>query len=267
MSDDLKGTVQKNSSKDVIVLDGKDLSSVDDKYIDFWIRIESSLNKNVSIRKIKSYKAATKTVTLDTALPFTPEVEKDAFTISKLQDLKSNIDATVMSSSTVSNIILSSNAKKLDNVYKDYWVKINNSIRQVKDYKNNTLTLDYDLTNVPKEGDTVNIYAHFFNDYIIMGIDFTDVGGTDMSGLIDIFGGVFNFEIASIISIVSCCLLIVIAIIMFVIIKKKKGKAKADKGLVIPGIGKLGPEQPLIIEMPMQARPYPFPNSPFPRDT
>ena len=100
-----------------------------------------------------------------------------------------------------------------------------------------------------------------------MGIDFTDVGGTDMSGLIDIFGGVFNFEIASIISIVSCCLLIVIAIIMFVIIKKKKGKAKADKGLVIPGIGKLGPEQPLIIEMPMQARPYPFPNSPFPRDT
>ena len=133
---DLKGTVQKASSKDVIVLNG-DVSKTDDTYINFWIRVVSVANKTAAISKVKSYKGDTKTITLDSSLPFTPEVEKDEFTISELKDLKSDIDATVLANSTKSTLILSENAKKVDNVYKDYWVKINNNIRKVKDYKTN----------------------------------------------------------------------------------------------------------------------------------
>jgi len=263
---DLKGIVQKTSSKDVIVLNG-DVSKTDDTYINFWIRVVSIKNKQVAIRKVKSYKGSTKTITLDSSLPFTPEVEKDEFTISELKDLKSNLDATVLANSTKLTLILSENAKKVDNVYKDYWIKINNNIRRVKDYKNNTITLDYDLPNAPNTGDAINIYAHFFNDYIILGIDFTNIGGTDLSGLIDIVGGVLNFQILTVASSICCCLVCLICI--FIVTSKKGGGGSGggSSGLVIPGIGKLNPRQPLVIQMPMQTAPYPFPNSPFPRDT
>ena len=99
--------------------------------------------------------------------------------------------------------------------------------------------------------------------YIIFGIDFKDFLGTgfDLSGLVDAFGGAFNFEISSSL----CCLFCLFSIfilIFFVTKKEKKGK-----GLRIPGIGTLGPQQPLIIQMPMMSKPYPFNDSVFSRDT
>lgn len=102
--------------------------------------------------------------------------------------------------------------------------------------------------------------------YIVFGIDFTDFLGTgiDLSGLIDTLGGAFNFEISSILS----CLLSIfsIFILIFVVSGKGKGKGKGT-GLKIPGIGTLSPQQPLVIQMPMQTAAYPFNSSPFPRDS
>jgi hypothetical protein len=172
------------------------------------------------------------------------------------------LEITVKKDSTKKIIKLVDNAKKVNNVYKGYWIVYNQKIRKVVDYKNNQLTLDAELGEIPKENDKIGLYQHIFNDYISMGIDFTDFLGMDFSSLIDSLGGVFNFQMSS--SLSSCCCLIVI-ILLFFMIKKKKGKK--GKGLFIPGIGQMGSQQPLIIQMPMQTKPYPYNNSPFPRDT
>jgi hypothetical protein len=100
--------------------------------------------------------------------------------------------------------------------------------------------------------------------YIVFGIDFKDfLGiGIDLSGLIDTLGGAFNFEISSCL---SCLLCLFSIFILIFFVSKKSGKQ--GKGLKIPGIGTLGPQQPLVIQMPMQTQPYPFHDSPFPRDS
>lgn len=99
--------------------------------------------------------------------------------------------------------------------------------------------------------------------YIVFGIDFKDFLGTgiDLSGLVDTFGGAFNFQISSCLSCLLCIFSIFILIFFVVEQDEKKGK-----GLKIPGIGTLGPQQPLVIQMPMQTQPYPLFSSPFPRD-
>jgi hypothetical protein len=99
--------------------------------------------------------------------------------------------------------------------------------------------------------------------YIILGLDFTNFLGTgiDLSGIIDTIGGALNFEIASIL----CCVLCIISIILLVVTSGTT--TKKHKGLKIPGIGTLSPQQPLVIEMPMQNAPYPFNDSPFPKDS
>jgi hypothetical protein len=99
--------------------------------------------------------------------------------------------------------------------------------------------------------------------YIVFGIDFKDFLGTgiDLSGLIDTLGGAFNFEISSCLS----CLLCLFSIFILIFFVSKSGKQ--GKGLKIPGIGTLSPQQPLVIQMPMQTAAYPFNSSPFPRDT
>lgn len=100
--------------------------------------------------------------------------------------------------------------------------------------------------------------------YIIFGMDFKDFLGTgiDLSGIIDTIGGALNFEISSIL---SCLLSIFLIIILLLVTTGNKGKK--SKGLEIPGIGILGPQQPLVIQMPMQTVQYPFNLSPFPRNT
>lgn len=102
------------------------------------------------------------------------------------------------------------------------------------------------------------------DDYIVFGLDFKDFLGTgiDLSGLVDALGGAFSFQISSCL----CCLLCIFSIFILIFFVSKKG-GKQGKGLKIPGIGTLGPQQPLVIQMPMQTKPYPFHNSPFPRDT
>jgi hypothetical protein len=99
--------------------------------------------------------------------------------------------------------------------------------------------------------------------YIIFGINFKEFLGMDLSGLIDTFGGAFNFQISSCLS----CLLCIFSIFILIFFVSKGGDKKGGKGLKIPGIGTLGPQQPLVIQMPMQTKPYPFHDSVFPRDT
>lgn len=97
--------------------------------------------------------------------------------------------------------------------------------------------------------------------YIVFGIDFTDFLGLDLSGFIDTLGGALNFEISSIL---SCLLSIFSIFILIFVVTSGKSKGKS-KGLEIPGIGTLGPQQPLVIQMPMQTQPYPLFDSPFSR--
>lgn len=99
--------------------------------------------------------------------------------------------------------------------------------------------------------------------YIVFGIDFTDFLGLDLSGFIDTLGGALNFEISSIL---SCLLSIFSIFILIFVVTSGKSKGKS-KGLEIPGVGTLSPQQPLVIQMPMQTAAYPFNSSPFPRDS
>ena len=98
---------------------------------------------------------------------------------------------------------------------------------------------------------------------MIFGIDLTDVFGTtlDISGFIDVLGGTFNFEIFLGVS----CLFCIFSVLSLFLVGGHKGK-KA-KGLTIPGIGTLGPQQPLVIQMPIQTALYPLHDSVFLRDS
>lgn len=99
--------------------------------------------------------------------------------------------------------------------------------------------------------------------YEILGIDFSNFlgAGIDLSGIIDTVSGKLNFEISSSL---SCLLSIFIVFILIFVVTQKTTE---QKGLNIPGIGILGPQQPLVIQMPIQESIYPFNNSPFPRST
>lgn len=234
-----------------------------------WIRIKNS-DTEVAIRYIKYIDKTAKKIELDTELPFVPK-EKLFFNIDtreKNYSIKA-IDVSVKKDSTKSNINLIDNAKKLDNVYKGYWILFKDQVRQVKNYKDNIITLDYDLINVPAENEKIKLFAHFFNDYMVMGVDFTNLMGVDFSSLIDSVGGIFNFQIGSVV-LCCCCCILVLSMLFFVV---GKGRTKSGSGggggsgLYIPGLGKMGTQQPLIIQMPMQTKPYPYNDSPFPRDT
>jgi hypothetical protein len=95
-------------------------------------------------------------------------------------------------------------------------------------------------------------------------IDFTDFLGMDLSYLIDSIGGLFNFQIISLgLSLCCCCIIVSLSILLI----KNQNVVQQNTGLFIPGIGNLGQQQPLIIHIPMQTKPYPFSQSSFPRDT
>lgn len=230
--------------------------------------------KNLGIVVVE--KIDDKKIFLKEDLPFVPskkgtfdigsgsEETKDSkitLTINKVKVSGQNIAVKKDSSKKVIKLV--DNAKKVNNIYKGYWIIYNKQIRKVVSYKNNELTLDRELNEAPKENDNISLFQHIFNDYISMGIDFTNFLGMDFSSLIDSLGGVFNFQISSG---VSCCCCLMVILILFMMISKKAG-GKKGKGLFIPGIGQMGPQQPLIIQMPMQTKPYPYNNSPFPRDT
>lgn len=227
------------------------------------VYIDKIDDKKITLREELSF-APSKGSTFDIGAVATEQKQDESkitLNINNIKVLGNGIKVKKDSSKKVLNLV--DNAKKVNNIYKGYWVIYKNSIRKVIEYKDNQLTLEYDLGEAPAENDTIELYPRIFNDYISMGIDFTSFLGMDFSSLIDSLGGVFNFQISS--SLSSCCCLVVIVVLFFMISKKDGGKK--GKGLFIPGVGQMGAQQPLIIQMPMQTKPYPFNNSPFPRDT
>lgn len=231
-----------------------------------WIQIKTKQNEFI-IRYITNINSGTKNITLDSNLPANLdfidkfEIENEInMTHAKNKKLK------VADGSTTTTIKLNDSDKNADKLYNNYFVLYSDQVRKVKEYKDNILTLDFSLPKAPLKNDEIMLMPHFFNDYIILGIDFTDFLGMDFSSLIDGIGGLFNFQITSA-GVSLCCCIVIVVLLIVVINRKKKLKLQKNKGLFIPGIGNLSPQQPLVIQMPMQTKPYPFNNSPFPRST
>ena len=267
----INGLVQNGSDKLNIKIDKK-LPKPVISYKDLWIRITNK--SNIDIRKIKDYNESTKTVTLVSEIRDTP-TKTTKYDIGDFSSIKKSqyIELTVIGDASKNQIKLNANAKKMDKIYNKYWIKVisgdaNNNVRQVKEYTNNTLKLDYDLSTPIKNGDKILLMSHYFNDYVMFGvIDFTNFMGMDFSSLIDVFGGLFNFQLTTAGSCL-CSSIILVIIVLLIFKKSKKPPAKTNSGgLFVPGLGRMGSQQPLVIQMPMQTQPYPFRDSPFPRDT
>lgn len=263
----INGLVQIGSDKSNIILSYV-LPKPPDQYKALWIRIVQ--DSFIDIRKITQYLPSEKKVTLDKELRFAPT------TLSKYDIGDYNIPSTkaipikVSKNSTKDRIKLEENVKKMDKIYDNYWIQITSGksihdVRQVKEYIDNSFVLDYPLSNDINEGDNLLLLPHIFNDYILFGtIDFTDFLGMDFSSLIDSLGGLFNFQMTT--SVSSLCCLVIISVLVVLVIKNKKKKLPSQNtGLFIPGIGRLSPQQPLVIQMPMQTKPFELPNSPFPK--
>jgi hypothetical protein len=259
------GLVQSDSDKTTIKL-SKKLPVRTKLYTDIWVRVtQGSL---VDIRKILEYVEKDKKIILEKELHFTPtlsskyDIGEFVLTNKVLKQAYSR-QLIVNKDSTKSKIKLNANDKKIDKIYNNYWIRVMsgnaiNDVRRVNKYLDNTFILDYDLSNDIVEGDKIILLPHYFNDYIMFDIiDFTDFLGMDLSSLIDDIGGLFNFQIISVLSLVCCCCCCCIIIILLAMTSTNK-----EKGLCTSAS-----QQPLIIQMPMQTTPYPFPNSPFPRST
>jgi hypothetical protein len=267
----ISGLVQSGSNKTNIILSSV-LPVRTQPYNDIWIRITQ--DTFVDIRKISSYIEKDKKVTFEKELRFMPTVTSK-YDIGEFDLNNKGLQQAyaqpliVNKDSSKGRIKLNANDKKMDKIYDNYWVRVisgkaSGDVRQVKEYLDNTFILDYELSNDIVEGDKIILLQHYFNDYIMFGIiDFTDFLGMDLSSLIDGIGGLFNFQITSLgLSLCCCCIIVVLCSL---VVTNRKVPEKT--GLFIPGIGNLGPQQPLIIQMPMQTKPYAFSNSPFPRDT
>ena len=244
----LSGTVQSGSTISNIKLS----ETFDEDVTDYFIRLKNKNTNKTSISKIKEYDDATQTVILYKDLKETPQTN-DIFTIDKLSDIIPFAKPLVKPNSTKSNIILDLIVEKDE--YKDYWIKINDEFRQISSCDSDIIILTSELSELPKENDIVSIYRHVFNDYIILGVDFTNIFGIDLSNFINILGGAINFQITSVICIISLVLFSSISIsILFT--GSKNNVVKNNHSL-----------QPIIIQMPMQTRPYSYNDSPFPRST
>lgn len=271
MSKATKGKTRKGSSASELLLDAKIASKSNDFYNGLWVQVSNRVKNKVEIRKITKYEGGDKQkAILNEELTFEPDVGESLYTISELMginDLQGPEFIVKKDGTSKSRLPLTENARKMDGIYQGYWVYVISGnmtgyVRRVKDYTNNVLVLDKDLPEKPNEGDKFKLLQHFFNNYIVFGIDFTNFLGMDFSALIDAVGGSFNFQFSSIICVVFCILFISMMTLYI-----KGGGGRPKKGLFIPGIGHMGPQQPLVIQMPMQTQPYPYKDSPFPRDT
>lgn len=270
----ISGLVQSGSDKTNIILSDI-LPTRTEPYNDIWIRVTQETF--IDIRKISNYNETNKKVTLEKELRFIPTITSKydigEFTLNNKALQQSYSQQLIVNKDSSKAIIkLNANDKKMDKIYNNYWIRVisgkaTNDVRQIKEYLDNTFTLDYELSDDIVEGDKIILLPHYFNDYIMFGIiDFTDFLGMDFSSLIDGIGGLFNFQITSA-GVSLCCCIVIVVLLIVVINRKKKLKLQKNKGLFIPGIGNLSPQQPLVIQMPMQTKPYPFNNSPFPRST
>lgn len=270
MSKATKGKTRKGSSATEILLDEKTSSKVNDYYNGLWVQVSNKIKNKVEIRKIKKYEGDKQRATFNEELTFEPDVGESLYSISELMgvnDLQGPEYIVKKDGTSKNRLPLTENARKMDGIYKGYWVymisgNLNGYVRRVKDYINNVLVLEQDLPDKPNENEKFKLLPHFFNNYLVFGIDFTNFLGMDFSALIDAVGGSFNFQFSSIICVVFCILFI-----SMMTLYVKGGGGRPRKGLFIPGLGHMSPQQPLVIQMPMQTQPYPFNDSPFPRDT
>lgn len=231
-----------------------------------WLRIKD--NDKVSIHLVNNIATTPRKIIPLTNFPFVPKAGS-LFDIDTKVDFSQGIEIKIKKGGSAGLVRFTGEAKKLDNVYNGYWILFKNEARRIKKYANNECILDFPFNsdNIPSENDQILLLPHFFNDYIILGLDFTNFLGMDFSSLIDSVGGTYTFTSSSCFS-SSCCLVILITLFMVIQsnddIRSKRGNGK---GLFIPGIGQMGSSQPLIVQLPMQTKPYPYMDSPFPRDT
>lgn len=272
MSKETSGKTKTGSSSTEILLDDKS-DKTNDFYKDLWIEITNKARDKIEVRKVKEYTGDKRKVILNEKLTFEPE---DGSTYDIPNTLRINVlkykEMTVKANSSKNKLPLSDADKKTDKLYNNYWVQFtsgdnNNYVRRVKNYLSNALELDSELPSNPKEGDKFRLLPFFVNNYIILGLDFTNLLGMDFSSLIDTVGGKFNFQIGTVVCCV-CCILCVCVMLLFLGKGKKGGGGGGGRsGIIIPGLGRMGSQQPLVIQMPMQTQPYPFPSIQFPRDT
>ena len=191
-----------------------------------WLQLKSKDNLYI-IRYIT--KIDTKIITLDSNLPGDIEFI-DVFEIETEVNMthKKNKTLKVIEGSTSTTIKLNEKDKNADKLYDNYFILYANEVRRVKEYKDNILTLELSLSKAPVKDEEIILMQHFFNDYIIFGIDFTNFLGMDFSDLINRIGGSNNFQISSIMSVLCCliCCSICVVLVLLLLTSKKKPESQ-----------------------------------------
>jgi hypothetical protein len=215
----------------------KDTTEMDNLKIDSniksWIRFTTKDSK-IIIKYLVSINSETNIITLDSKLPDAVqfidkfEVDNDInWTHKKNKKLK------VAEGSTTTTIKLKDADKNEDKIYNNYFVYYSNQVIMVKEYLNNILTLEVELNKAPVAEDEIILMPHFFNDYIIFGIDFTDFLGMDFSDFIKSIGGSMNFQLSSSTSVICCLLFCSISIILLLLMMSRKSTPKPQVPIVI----------------------------------
>ena len=209
-----------------------------------WIKFKTTDFK-IIIKYIVSINSSIKSIILDSNLPDkiqfinSFEIDNDInWTHQKNKKLK------VAEGSTTIAIKLNNADKNVDKIYNNYFVYYLDQVIMVKEYVNNILTLHFELNKAPVKDNEIILMPHFFNDYIILGIDFTDFLGMDFSDFINNIGGSMNFQLSSLTSIICCILCCSISIILlFMMTSKKK---LPEKPIILPP----APSAPIIVQPP-----------------
>ena len=212
-----------------------------------WIRIKTKNNEYI-IRYITNINSGTKIITLDSDLPSNIEFI-DVFEIDNEINMThtKNKKLKVTDGSTTTTIKLNDSDKNADKLYNNYFILYSDQVRKVKEYKDNILTLDFSLPKAPLKDDEIMLMPHFFNDYIILGIDFTDFLGMDFSDFINNIGGSTNFQLSSLTSIVCCIICCSICILLIFIMMSPTKKRPSQPPIIIPP---QAPQTPVIIQQP-----------------
>ena len=146
----------------------------------------------------------------------------------------------------------------MNKLYNNYYVLYAEQVRKVKEYKDNILTLDFSLPKAPLKDDEIMLMPHFFNDYIILGIDFTNFLGMDFSDFINNIGGSMNFQLSSLTSII-CCIICCSICILLLFMMTSSSKTIKRPSPPLPQLPQLPPppSQPIIIQQPSAPPPPP----------
>lgn len=242
----VSGNIDKFSSLNVIQY--KDNTEINNLKIDSskksWIRLITKDSLYI-IKYILSINSGTKSITLDSDLPDNIqfinsfEIENDI----NWEHIR-NKKLKVAEGSTTTTIKLNDVDKNVDKIYNNYFVYYLDQVIMVKEYLNNILTLEFALIKAPVKDNEIILMPHFFNDYIILGIDFTNFLGMDFSDFINNIGGSMNFQLSSLTSIICCILCCSISIILlFMMTSKKK---LPEKTIILPP----APSAPIIVQPP-----------------